>query len=263
MTTRRAFAQLLAAGLVSPAPAAPGSPRRAAAAKTRSTEVLALRAFVERTSPRGLEAAASAEWARGWDQLHRQADAMGDGPYVIGLRRLLSWFREGHTTIVPFEFLGSVPAPLASGVWGLRFPLKAMPFNDGLWITEASAEAHSLLGKQIRSIGNQPIERIMADHLRAWPGENPAWAHNWAGVLAGSAGTLNGLGVAQGPITAPLPFEGMSSDGRATTTMLSPNRETDQNRTKVARSTTQVEQFRAERGVGNFVKSLSGALYVS
>src|SRR5882724_166857 len=126
MTTRRAFAQLLAAGLVSPAPAGPKSPRSAAPAnaRTRSAEVLALRSFIERTSPRGLEAAASAEWARGWDQLHRQADAMGDGPYVIGLRRLLTWLREGHTTIVPFEFLGSVPPPLVSGVWGLRFPLK-------------------------------------------------------------------------------------------------------------------------------------------
>ncbi len=265
MTTRRAFAQLLAAGLVSPAPAAPGSARRAAAAgaKTRSAEVLALRAFVERTSPRGLEAAASAEWARSWDQLHGQADAMGDGPYVIALRRLLAWFKEGHTTIVPFEFLGAVPAPLASGVWGLRFPLKAVPFHDGLWITEASAEARSLLGTRIRSIGHQPIERIMTDHVRSWPGENPAWAHHWAGVLASSAGTLRGFGVAQGSVDAPLSFEGMSSDSLATTTMVTPTKENVPERAKVARSTTQVEQFRAGVGVGNFIKSLPGALYVS
>src|SRR5258706_80367 len=186
MTTRRAFAQLLAAGLVGPAPAAPGSPRRAAApgARTRPAEGPAPPPFRRRTSPRGLEAAASAEWARSWDHLHGQADAMGDGPYVIALRRLLSWFKEGHTTIVPFEFLSAVPAPLASGVWGLRFPLKAVPFHDGLWITEASAEARSLLGTRIRSIGHQPIERIMTDHVRSPPGWNPAWAHHWACVLA-------------------------------------------------------------------------------
>jgi hypothetical protein len=265
MTTRRAFAQLLAAGLVSPSPAAPGSPRRTTAkgARPRSAEVLALRAFVEKTSPRGMEAAASAEWIRGWDHLHGQADVMGDGPYVIGLRRLMTWFKEGHTTIVPFEFLGTVPPALAGGVWGLRFPLKATPFHDGLWVTEASTEAGSLLGKRIRSISKQRIQQIMAEHVRSWPGENPAWAHNWAGLLASSAGTLHGLGVAQGSVGGPLAFEAESSDGLPTTMMISAQLENGLSLTKIARTTTRVEQIKAEMRVGNFIKPLPGALYIS
>ena len=271
MINRRAFAQLLAAGLAGSASVAsggseaPAGPMRSPATTPagRAAEVLALRKFVEKTSPRGLEATADADWIRRWNHLQRQADALDDASYVIALRRLLAWFREGHTTIVPFEFLGEVPAPLASGVWGLRFPLRALPFHDGLWITETSAEARSLLGTRIQSIANQPIQRLMADHARSWPSENPAWAQNWAGLLASSPGTLHGLGVAHGSIGAALSFDCVSGDGVATTLAVSPRVESDQARIKVTRSSLLVEQFRAGAGVGNFVKPLPGALYVS
>ena len=103
----------------------------------------------------------------------------------------------------------------------------------------------------------------MAEHARSWPGENPAWAHNWAGLLASSPGTLRGLGVAHGSISAPLPFDSVSGDGTAKTLAVSPHSGGDQDRIKVARSLTRVEQFRAEAGVGNFLKPLPGALYVS
>jgi hypothetical protein len=269
MINRRTFAKLLAAGLAAPAAApavaAPPGPVRSAAAapRGRAAEVLALRTFAENTSPRGLEAAAEAGWIRRWNHLQQQADALDDGAYVIELRRALAWFREGHTTIVPFEFLGSVPAPLAGGVWGLRLPLKALPFHDGLWVTESSSEARALLGTRIQSINGQGIQRIMAEHARSWPGENPAWAHNWAGLLASSPGTLRGLGVAHGAIGAPLSFDSVSGDGTAKTLAVSPHAGGDERRMKVARSLTRVEQFRAEAGVGNFLKLLPSALYVS
>jgi hypothetical protein len=272
MINRRAFAQLLAAGLAAPAAApavaAPPGPVLTAAAagttlKGRAAEVLALRKFAEKTSPRGLEAAADADWIRRWHHLQQQADALDDGAYVIELRRALAWFREAHTTIVPFEFLGSVPPPLAGGVWGLRLPLKAMPFHDGLWITETSTEARALLGTRIQSINGQGIQKITAEHARSWPGENPAWAHNWAGLLASSPGTLRGLGVTQGSIASPLSLDCVSSEGVAATLAVSAQSGSDHGRIKLARSLTRVEQFRAEAGVGNFIKSLPGVLYVS
>jgi len=270
MINRRAFAQLLAAGLAAPVAAAPASAAAAGPAgsaatppKGRAAEVLALRRFAEKTSPRGFEAAADAGWIRRWNHLQQQADALDDGAYVIELRRALAWFREGHTTIVPFEFLGAVPPPLAGGVWGLRLPLKALPFHDGLWVTESSSEARALLGTRIQSINGQGIQKIMAEHARSWPGENPAWAHNWAGLLASSPGTLRGLGVAHGAIGAPLSFDCVSGDGVAATLAVSPYTGSDHDRMKVARSLTPVEQFRAKAGVGNFVKPLRGALYVS
>ena len=126
MMNRRTFLQLTA---VAGAGAAPATPLRtvredlpAAAAGSRAGEVLALRKFVEETSPRGLEASADPGWRRDWDAMHKHAAELGDGPYVVGLRRLLTWFKEGHTTLVPFEFLGTVPPPLARGVWGYQIP---------------------------------------------------------------------------------------------------------------------------------------------
>jgi hypothetical protein len=226
---------------------------------------LALRRFVEATSPRGLEASADPQWRGGWDEMYQHAGQMADGPYVIGLRRLLTWFREGHTTIVPFEFLGAVPPPLATGVWGYRFPLKAVPFYDGLWVTEATDEATSLLGAKLRSIGGRVIEQIMADHLRSWPSENPAWAHNWAVQIAGSMGALQGLGVAPGSFTSALGFDGVLPDGRAVSASLTPQTDGDRNRTSVGHVTALAAKLKAEAGVGNFVKALPDghALYVS
>ena len=105
MINRRTFLQLTA---VAGAGAAPATPLRtvredlpAAAAGSRAGEVLALRKFVEETSPRGLEASADPGWRRDWDAMHKHAAELSDGPYVVGLRRLLTWFKEGHTTLVP------------------------------------------------------------------------------------------------------------------------------------------------------------------
>ncbi len=227
--------------------------------------MLALREFVEHTSPRGLEAKDHPGWRRDWAAFQQRAGTLDDGRYIIGLRRLLAWFGEGHTTIVPFEFLGEVPAPLRQGVWGRTFALKALPFHDGLWITEASAEARSLLGTKIRAIGGRPIEQIVKDHAQAWPGENPAWAHNWAGLLASSVGTLHGLGVAQGPADSPLRFDGLRPDGSAASATLRPLAAGPVSREKLERTPTLVERTRSERATGNFLLPLDNAraLYIS
>ena len=227
--------------------------------------MLALRKYVEHTSPRGLEAASSPEWQHDWEAFQQRAGTMADGPYVIGLRRLLAWFCEGHTTIVPFEFLGSVPAPLEGGVWGYHYPLKAQAFHDGLWITEASADAQALLGGRIHAIGGRPVEEIMVEHSKAWPAENPAWAHNWAGLLASSVGTLHGLGVTHGPTGAAVQFDALLPDGSGTSAKLVPQAGAGAARNKLERTLGLIERQRAERAVGNFSMPLDNAraLYVS
>ena len=113
MLTRRAFAQIAAASVTGVAQAGRAVEAQHAnpetLAHTRAAEAQALRKFAERTSPRGLEAASSSRWRRDWAAFEQRANTLSDTAYVIGLRRLLGWFREGHTTIVPFEFLGSPP----------------------------------------------------------------------------------------------------------------------------------------------------------
>lgn len=269
MLTRRAFAQFAAATVASAAQAGPGATaqltRPEAKAHTRAAEAQAVRKFAERTSPRGLEAASSSQWQRAWAAFEQRADGLGDAAYVIGLRRLLGWFHEGHTTIVPFEFLGSPPATLKDGSWGRSFPIKARPFHDGLWITEAAAGAQSLLGTKIRAIGGRPVEEIMHEHANAWPAENPAWAHNWAGILASSAGMLQGLGIARGPADVPLRFDVSSSDNRPLVAMLTPQATAGISRDKLQRVTGLVERQSAAHSGGNFSAPLDDgrALFIS
>lgn len=100
-----------------------GDPRAAsggtAAGADRARELDALRAFAERTHPRGREAAADADWQARWSAA---AAATTDGDYLVRTRRALAWFGDGHTTLLPFEFAGGVPAALAHGPLGLELP---------------------------------------------------------------------------------------------------------------------------------------------
>ncbi len=258
MMSRRAFVQLAAAASAAQMAPVNGAPPKATAAlaTSRSNEVLELRHFIEKTSPRGLEASADPPWRHGWDEMHKRADQIGDGQYVTGLRKLMSWFREGHTTVVPFEFLGKVPESLASGVWGSRYPIKAVPFYDGLWVTGASGEARPLLGARIQSIGGKPIGQIVTRHAGAWPAENPAWPHNWASQIAGSPGTLQGLGIASASSDKSLDFQGVFPDGRKVSARLTPRREAEQNQTSFEHAATPVARLKTKAGSGNFVEEL-------
>ena len=82
-----------------------------AQAAGRRTEVQALRLRAETLHPRGREAAANADWRARWDALVADADQLSDGAYFIRTRQALGWFKDGHTTLLPFEFTGGVPDP--------------------------------------------------------------------------------------------------------------------------------------------------------
>jgi len=264
MVTRREFATLAAGALAAPAydaPARTGSP----APGGRAAEALALRRFAESTSPRGLEAAADRKWRAGWDRLQAQASSMPDGPYVVGLRRQLTWFNEGHTTVLPFEFLGAVPTALSSGVWGTSLPLQAKAFADGLFITQAADEGLALLGARVTSIEGVAIEKIVTDHIAAWPGENPAWGHNWSGSLLHSPGLLRGLGVISGPMDAAISIEARLPDGAKVSANIRPGPGAGHGGVAVERKPAVCEQLEASKSGGNLAIPLASgsALYVS
>jgi hypothetical protein len=272
MLTRRAFAALIAASAVpvtigSAVAAAERGHRDAHRPPTkgsRAAEVRAIREFAEITNPRGIEAAQNPAWRQSWERLEGRAPVLGDGEYVVELRRALGWFREGHTTVLPFEFLGSAPAPLARGPWGWSYPVKAAAFHDGLWIVEAAGGALPLLGGRITRIGSHPIEDVITAHARAWPAENPAWAHAWAPQLLHHAGALQGLGIAVAGDRLSPEIEVEFPDGRQAVASLHAEAG-DVIRQGIVRTATIAERDRADAGTGNFTRLMSAerALYVS
>ena len=158
MFTRRAFTGLVAAGVAGSAQAARADQDGPAGHRappvtggSRRADVVALRAVAETTHPPGREAAADPKWRETWDALAAGADTLSDGAFFVGLWRGMSWFRDGHTTVLPFEFVGGAPPPFANGAFARYLPLKAKVFHDGIWVVEAKDEAAPLLGARIRS----------------------------------------------------------------------------------------------------------------
>ena len=155
-------------------------------------EADAMRRFAERTHPRGLEASQDETWRMLWSNLAERAPDMDETAYVAAARRALGWFGDGHTTVLPFEFLGGPPQQLRSGAFGLALPLRARPFDDGLWVVAAKNEAAPLLGRRITHVEGNPIETLVTRFCELWPAENPAWGHNWSWLLLSSWGVLKG-----------------------------------------------------------------------
>lgn len=255
MLTRRSFSAGLAGSfLLSPSVALAQQPAQGVG---RRGEADALRRFAETTHPRGREAAADAAWRQRWTRIDEAVERLSDGAYVVALRRALGWFQDGHTTVLPFEFVGGVPAPLRPGSFGLSLPARARLFHDGAFLVAAGSSALPYLGRRIVSLGSlsaaQLVRRIAAD----WPG-NPAWAHHWASAMFVSPAFLQGFEAISDP-AAPVR---LGFDRGATE--LIPARDPGELR-PVERTPRPHEAWAAAANGGNYVRPLAErrALYVS
>lgn len=261
MWTRRAFAGLVAAGAASVASTVAARITR----PSRRGEVEAFRRFAETTHPRGREAAADPAWRSSWDGLATNVDSLNDGSYLAALRRGLAWFRDGHTNLLPFEFLPAVPDALTSGAFGLSPPLRVQAFDDGLWVVEAKGEAAPLNGARIRAINGVSDVELMRRLVDGWAGNNPAWGHRWAALLTGSVGTLQGLGVVGDDAGAPMRIEAGTAAGAPLSASLTPRPDGKTGRVPLQRPLSPRESWAAEAGVGNYLRPLPNhkALYIS
>jgi hypothetical protein len=81
--------------------------------------------------------------------LERRIPELADDEILVGLMRLVSMVRDGHTWIVPWEskFSG-----------GAAFPLRFYRFSDGLFITEAPSTQAELAGAKVLRIGGVPAD---------------------------------------------------------------------------------------------------------
>lgn len=259
MWTRRAVSGLMAAGAASAA----ARPVRASGGG-RSAEIAALRRFAETTHPEGLRASLDPDWRSRWDRLAATADTLSDGAYITSARRGLAWFKDGHTTVLPFEYLGGPPAGFKAGPFGLYLPFRVRAFHDGAFVVGARDEAAPLLGARLTRLAGASVEQIIQAHAAAWPSENPAWPHNWASLAFNTAGALQGLELIKDP-TAPILVEAVAPDGRQLSIRTSARPGADKDRTPLTPPRSAQETFAAEAKSGNYVRRLPehAALYVS
>ena len=228
----------------------------------RRAEAEALRQRAETLHPRGREAAAHSEWRARWDALAADADRLSDGAYFVRTRQALGWFKDGHTTLLPFEFTGGTPAQLAQGPFALSLPIGVRVFHDGAYVTSAKGEAAPLLGARVTRVGAADIVALMREWATDWPG-NDAWAHRWAGTMFSPA-FLQALGAVEDP-TTPVRVEAMHGRRRLHAS-LRPGGDGGDGRQALTRTKTQVELWSdaaGEAASGNFVRRAGAAIYVS
>ena len=233
---------------------------------TRRAEIDAMRRFAEATHPRGREARDDARWRQTWANLAASADSMSDGAYLVNARRALGWFGDGHTTILPFEFVGGVPEPLRAGPFGLALPLSLRCFDDGLYVIAASGSAEKLLGQPVTWINEASDVELMRRLALDWPG-NPAWAQRWAGAALASPAQLVGLDVGS---SAEQPWRiftrppSAARDAKGAVSELMPRRESKDTLNAVRRPLLDHESWASSAGAGNYVRGLDdGIVYVS
>lgn len=249
MFTRRAFTALASVtALAGQASAQTPSPRR--------SEVEALRRFAETTHPRGREAAADADWRARWNTLAAEADTLSEGAYLVRTRRALGWFKDGHTTVLPFEFTGGPPP----GPFRLGLPIRVRAFHDGLYINAAKEEGAPLRGARLTRIAGVDAVTLMRAVAEQWCG-NDAWAHRWAGSQFSSPALLQGLGVISDP-AAPIVVEAMRGTRRVRAT-LRPREGARTDLQEMDRTPSQRELWEREAGLGNYVRVEGRAVYIS
>ncbi len=222
MWTRRHFVAALTTGALAPVASGSVGPWAAMPPKpaTRRDELAAFKAFAETTHPRGPAAATDPDWRMRWEQLAAEADRLSDGAYFHRLRRALGWFRDGHTTVLPFEFVGGVPAQLASGPFRLNLPLRLRVFHDGAWVVAAGDDASTLLGRRVTAIGRMSVAELIRALASEWPG-NDAWAQRWSAGALMSPAFLQALGAIDTP-EQPIPFAAEVADRVPQSTVVRP-----------------------------------------
>lgn len=259
MWSRRAFVELLAAGALVPAAPVLGLAAGATANPlSRRDEVEAFHAFAVATHPRGPVAAADPDWQKQWNTLGLDADRLSDGAYFHRLRRALGWFRDGHTTVLPFEFVGGVPPQLAGGAFRYSLPLRLRVFHDGAWIVATTAEASPLLGSRLQAIGRLSVPELIRSLADGWPG-NDGWAQNWSAGTLVSPAFLQALGATDSP-DQPVTCAALGSDGASLRVSLRPRDGEPPTLTPIERVLTPQETWAKAAGRGNYLRPLDGGV---
>ena len=260
MWTRRALFQLVAAGTVAAPPAIAAAPDRPATGSgvSRRDELAALRAFAESTHPRGAIAASDPDWQKRWRELAFESDRLSDGPYFHRLRRALGWFRDGHTTVLPFEFVGGVPPALADGPFRWALPLRLRMFDEGALVVAAGGDAVSLLGCRLVSIGGRSVADLLRTFAVDWPG-NEAWAQRWSAGALVTPAFLQALGAIADP-WHPIAVEARAPDGQPVQALLQPLDGKLPPLQEVQRTPTPREAWARAAGGGNYTRDLGGGV---
>ncbi|HEU4882581.1 MAG TPA: hypothetical protein VFT45_10060 [Longimicrobium sp.] len=125
------------------------------------------------------------------DSIGVRSDALSDLAFELQLSRVVALADNGHSLLSPRSRIGR----------SNRVGLRLLPLSDGLLVARAVDDLADLLGASLVSIGDLPVERLLAEN-RALFGGTAAWRDGFAPYLLESPEQLHALGLAASPAEA-------------------------------------------------------------
>jgi len=85
------------------------------------------------------------------NKLYDAVPKMTDDEIVVGLMKLVAMVKDGHTNLIPRQFV-------TSGI----YPIRLYKFSDGVYVQKAAPAYADMVGAKVLRIGNATIEDAMA-----------------------------------------------------------------------------------------------------
>jgi len=125
------------------------------------------------------------------DSVSARSASLSDLAFELQLSRVVALADNGHSLLRPAPRMGRTN----------RVGLRLLPLSDGLLVAYATRDLADLLGATLVSIGEVPVERLLAEN-RALFGGTAAWRDQFAPYLLESPEQLHALGLAGSPAEA-------------------------------------------------------------
>jgi hypothetical protein len=84
------------------------------------------------------------------NQLYNAVPTMTDDEVIVGMMKLVAMVRDGHTSLIPRQFM-------TSGV----YPIRLYKFSDGVYVQKAAPAYAEMAGAKVVRIGNVTIDEAM------------------------------------------------------------------------------------------------------
>ena len=114
--------------------------------------------------------------------LYDGAPRMTEDQIIVGMMKIVSMVKDGHTSLIPRPFFRS----------GF-FPVEYYWFSDGLYIVKAAPEHADLVGTKVVRIGKMRVEDALAAAGTVNAADNEMGRRNYAPILIKVPEILAGL----------------------------------------------------------------------
>jgi hypothetical protein len=125
------------------------------------------------------------------DSVSARSASLSDLAFELQLSRVVALADNGHSLLRPRVRIDRTN----------RVGVRLLPLSDGVLVAHATDDLADLLGASLVSIGELPLERLLAEN-RALFGGTPAWRDQFAPYLLESPEQLHALGLAGSPAEA-------------------------------------------------------------